>query len=144
MTKLKADPSLLEVGQMIGGCSSLPGSVHVARLRTSKQQLVEKLFAVKKYFLSDIEDDVSVTNHIHHEVSSLKQFDHPNILSCWTSLVTRDQVWVVTSLAEYSSVRDLLSREVFCDGLPELAICLIIRDLCHGLEYLHSQVNTSL
>ena len=39
----------------------------------------------------------------------------------------------------YCSVRDLLRHETFRSGLPELAICLVLRDLCHALDYLHHQ-----
>ena len=86
----------------------------------------------------------------------MKQFEHPNLLPCLTSLVVGGQVWVVTPLAEwarsvdrpapysflsitYYSVRDLLRHETFRSGLPELAICLVLRDLCHALDYLHHQ-----
>ena len=94
----------------------------------------------------------------------MKQFEHPNLLPCLTSLVVGGQVWVVTPLAEWArsvellhtaysslfsmyyllnlhtySVRDLLRHETFRSGLPELAICLVLRDLCHALDYLHHQ-----
>ena len=136
---IKADCSQFIVGQIIGRQSSLPGAVHVAKMKSSKQQIIERLLAVKKYNLTDIEDDTDVMERIQHEVAALKQLDHPNILSCWTSLVTRDEIWVVTSLVEYGSVRDLMSHQMFSQGLPEILICLILRDLCHGLEYLHGQ-----
>jgi STE20-related kinase adapter protein alpha len=38
----------------------------------------------------------------------------------------------------YGSVKDLMTSHM-PDGLPELACCLIVRDLCQALQYLHSQ-----
>ena len=38
----------------------------------------------------------------------MKQFEHPNLLPCLTSLVVGGQVWVVTPLAEWARSVDLL------------------------------------
>ena len=144
---MKADVSQLEQGQIISHPETLPGCVRLARIRNTRNNTSagnKKLVVIKKYFISDItesedDDDIDVTSHIQHEVASMRQFDHPNIVKCLTSLVYSGQIWVVTPLAMFGSVRHLLEHESFRQGLPELVICLILRDVCHGLEYLHSQ-----
>ena len=143
---MKADVSQLEQGQIISSPETLAGCVQVARVRNMRNNNSgsKKLVVIKKYYLSDIsgdeeDDDIDVTSHIQHEVASMRQFDHPNIVKCMTSLVYSGQIWVVTPLAQFGSVRHLLKHESFSQGLPELVICLILRDICHGLEYLHSQ-----
>ena len=132
---MKADINQLELGNVIGSPSTLPGCVQLARVKNRNKKIV----VVKKYNLSELSDDIDATDYIQHEVSSMKQFGHPNICQCLTSLVSCDQVWVVTPLAEYGSVADILKLDTFCSGLPELVMCLIVRDMCQALEYLHNQ-----
>jgi len=134
---MKTEINQIEFGQTISQPATVPGYVQLARFKNMRSK--KKTVVVKRYNLSDISDDISVTDHIQHEVAAMKQFDHPNILSCLTSLVNSTQVWVITPLAEYGSVRELLKQDSFKTGLPELAICMIVRDLCHALEYLHNQ-----
>ena len=141
MSKLKADHSQFEFGQVISQPESLPGCVQVARYNNAKTN-TSRTVVVKKYNLADISRDTAdITRHIQHEVTAMRQFDHQNILTCLTSLVRGSEVWVVSPLAEYGSVRDLISRKVFSPGpgLPELFICLVVRDVCQGLDYLHHQ-----
>ena len=139
MTHVKADASHFERGQVISAPSSLPGCVQLARLRNTRSN-TKRLVVIKRYSLTELtREDEEVTEHIQHEVAAMKQFEHPNILPCLTSLVSGQEVWLVSPLAEFGSVKKLLSQEAFSQGLPELLICLVLRDLCHGLEYLHHQ-----
>ena len=139
MANIQADASQFDLGQLISAPSSLPGCVQLARLRNTRTN-TKRLVVVKRYNLAELtREDEEVTGHIQHEVSSMKQFEHPNILPCLTSLVSGQEVWLVSPLAEFGSVRDLLAQEAFSQGLPELMICLVLRDLCHALEYLHHQ-----
>ena len=140
MSKLRPDRSQFELGQVISQPQSIPGCVQVASY-TNARNNAAKTVVVKKYNLSDIQEDSDITSHILHEVTAMRQFDHQNIVSCVTSLVQGTEVWVVTPLAEYGSVRDLINSEVFSPGpgLPELLICLVLRDVCEGLDYLHNQ-----
>ena len=43
----------------------------------------------------------------------MKQFEHPNLLPCLTSLVVGGQVWVVTPLAEWARSVDLLHTHLY-------------------------------
>ena len=140
MIKFKTDPSQFEFGQVISQPQSLPGCVQLASYTNAKNNSARTV-VVKRYNLSDIQEDADITSHILHEVTAMRQFEHQNILSCVTSLVRGSEVWLVTPLAEYGSVRDILTSQVFSPGpgLPELFICLVVRDVCQGLDYLHHQ-----
>merc|ERR1719369_2773023 len=76
--------------------------------------------------------------YVRHEVAIMKQFQQSNIQTCLASFVTGLEVWLVTPLMPHGSVADL-TKAHFPDGLPELACCLITRDLCTALQYLHNQ-----
>ena len=140
MIKFKTDPSQFEFGQVISQPQSLPGCVQLASYTNAKNNSARTV-VVKRYNLSDIQEDADITSHILHEVTAMRQFEHQNILSCVTSLVRGSEVWLVTPLAEHGSVRDILTSQVFSPGpgLPELFICLVVRDVCEGLDYLHHQ-----
>lgn len=68
----------------------------------------------------------------------MKLFLHPNLLHCLAAFVVNQEVWIVTPLMSFGSVKDLLSTH-FHEGLPELACCFILRDILQGLQYLHFQ-----
>jgi len=142
---LTANPSMSlarpERGQFLLGpvlaCpQSIPSSVQLARQRNSLRSVVVKRYSLQQFLHGEVEEDPTV--YIQHEVTAMKQFQHPNIQSCLTSFVWDSEVWVVTPLMSYGSLKDLMTTHM-TEGMPELACCLIVRDLCLALQYLHSQ-----
>ena len=105
-------------------------------LACSLRSVVVKRYSLQQFLHGEVEEDPTV--YIQHEVTAMKQFQHPNIQSCLTSFVWDSEVWVVTPLMSYGSVKDLMTTHM-PEGLPELACCLLVRDLCQALQYLHSQ-----
>jgi STE20-related kinase adapter protein alpha len=71
-----------------------------------------------------------------HEIILTRQLQHPNVLPYHTAFVSGPEVVVVSPLMAYGSCKDLLSSH-FTDGLPELAIASILRDVLQGLDYVH-------
>ena len=53
----------------------------------------------------------------------MKQFEHPNLLPCLTSLVVGGQVWVVTPLAEWARSVDLLHIHLYVLLITVCGIC---------------------
>jgi len=96
--------------------------------------------AVKKYCVDRINDEngEDLVKFIWHEVSTMNMLKHPNILQCLASIVVDQEVWVITPLMKYGSVSNLLATG-FCDGLPEMICCFILRDILLALQYLHQQ-----
>jgi len=130
------DQTQYQFGQILSRPSSLTSVVQLARQRNSQKHVV-----IKKYLLdqtSVVPNEEELSRHIQHEVSTMKQLQHPNIQSCVTSFVADQEIWVVEPLMPYGSVRDLVKAH-FHDGLPEMACCFILRDLVMGLLYLHNQ-----
>lgn len=71
-----------------------------------------------------------------HEIILTRQLQHPNVLPYHAAFVSGPEVVVVSTLMAYGSCKDLLSSH-FTDGLPELAIASILRDVLQGLDYVH-------
>ena len=124
------------LGPVLAEPRSIPGCVHLARQKNSLRNVVVKRYSLQQFLHGEVEEDPTI--YIRHEVTTMKQFQHSNIQTCITSFVSGGEVWVVTPLMPYGSVKDLMTTHM-PDGLPELACCLIVRDLLHALQYLHRQ-----
>ena len=132
----KPERSHFLLGPVLAEPQSIPGYVHLARQKNSLRNVVIKRYSLKQFLHGEVEEDPTI--YIQHEVTSMRQFKNPNIQTCITSFVWDTEVWVVTPLMSYGSVKDLMTTHM-PEGLPELACCLLVRDLCQALQYLHSQ-----
>ena len=123
MTSLtKPERSEFLLGPVLAEPRSIPGCVHLARQKNSLRNVVVKRYSLQQFLHGEVEEDPTI--YIRHEVTAMKQFQHSNIQTCITSFVSGGEVWVVTPLMPYGSVKDLMSTHM-PDGLPELACCLI-------------------
>lgn len=133
------------------GAFILGRSMGIAGVVQTAQHLPSKtLVAVKRYNLerkkeqrseeesSEAADFHELAKSIQHEVSSMRQLRHPNLLPCLSSFVSGFEIIVVSPLYKLRSVRDMLD-DTFKEGLPELAIASILRDVLRALLHLHSQ-----
>jgi len=134
VTKPHRDQFLL--GPVLAEPATIPGYVHLARQKNILRNVIVKRYSLLEFLRGDVEEDPTV--NIRHEVTAMKQFQHPHIQTCLTSFVWGCEVWLVFPLMSYGSVKDLMACHM-PDGLPELGICLVVRDLCLALQYLHSQ-----
>lgn len=80
---------------------------------------------------------------LQHEVSVLRHLRHPNILPCLASIVQGKEVVLVSPLMEFGSAKDLITSH-FNEGLPEIAIAAILKEVLTALGHLHSQVHIVL
>mgnify|MGYP002716553749 FL=1 len=68
----------------------------------------------------------------------MRQLKHNNVLSYEFCFVDNQSVYVVTQLCGFGSCTDLIANH-FPVGLPELAICFILRDVLNALAYIHKK-----
>nr|CAD7257189.1 unnamed protein product [Timema shepardi] len=73
-----------------------------------------------------------------HEIILTRQLQHHNVLPYCASFVVGSEVCVVSPFMAFGSCQNLLSNH-FIDGLPELAIAHIMRDILQGLDYIHKK-----
>lgn len=68
----------------------------------------------------------------------MRQLKHNNVLSYEFCFVDNQSVYVVSQFCGFGSCTDLIANH-FPDGLPELAICLILKDVLCALAYIHKK-----
>merc|ERR1712129_146614 len=59
---------------------SIPGSVHLARHKNSLRNVVIKRYSLRQFLHGEVEEDPTI--YIQHEVTSMRQFQNPNIQAC--------------------------------------------------------------
>lgn len=91
----------------------------------------------------------------------MRQFDSPYVLPLYTAFVTNLDVYVISPIMCYNSCRDAMNTyfttgehtkytwqtsakyiskiQFFFTGFPEILVCLILRDVLYGLEYMHKK-----
>ncbi|XP_059611281.1 STE20-related kinase adapter protein alpha isoform X1 [Phlebotomus argentipes] len=72
------------------------------------------------------------------EILIMRQFNHPNILSFFTAFVDNFDVFVIAPFIPFGSCRDTMTNSCVT-GFPEIVVVLIVKDILHGLEYLHKK-----
>lgn len=91
------------------------------------------LITVRKTNLDACEDISLVQN----EIAVCRLLKNTNLLPYYCSAVNKNYIWSVAPVMSYGSARDLLHAH-FTEGLNELAIAFILRDVLCALEYIHS------
>lgn len=130
MVEYMPDPSLYELYTVIGrGCDE------AITITFARYTPTGEIIAVKRADLENYPHDVSV---LQNEIIMSRQLHHENILPNIGTFVTNNEIWTVMPMMAYGSCKDLL-HACFGNGLSELAVAYIIRDVLQGLEYLHSK-----
>ncbi|XP_063217614.1 STE20-related kinase adapter protein alpha isoform X2 [Bacillus rossius redtenbacheri] len=124
----EADPTHYQTSSLLSTCCDGIASVYLGRHLPSGSMV-----AIKKFNLDNSKEE---ENLIQREIIVTRQLQHPNVLAYHTAFVTGLEVCVVSPLMGFGSCQSLLA-EHFVDGLPELAIAHIVRDVLQGLEYIH-------
>lgn len=91
--------------------------------------------SLKKYRMDKAKEESAL---IKDEIIIMRQFNHPNILPFHTAFVENFDLYVIAPIMCYGSCRDTINH-TFRTGFPEVMICLILKDVLHGLEYLHKK-----
>ena len=91
---------------------------------------------IKKYSIDDKNSEEF--NLIEQEVAKTRQLRHPNVLPYLNTFVTGYNIYIISPLMSYGSCYSLIN-DYFNEGLPELAIAFILKDVLHGLNYIHKK-----
>uniref|UniRef100_A0AC34FU61 Protein kinase domain-containing protein n=1 Tax=Panagrolaimus sp. ES5 TaxID=591445 RepID=A0AC34FU61_9BILA len=72
--------------------------------------------------------------HIQQEILVLKDCQHPNIISYFSSYLKREKLWIVMEYCSGGSLQDIYQMS---GPLLELQIAFVCRETLKGLQYLH-------
>ncbi|XP_044747297.1 STE20-related kinase adapter protein alpha isoform X2 [Coccinella septempunctata] len=130
MTQFREDISVYRIISILGGCFQNRAIVNLAKHVPS-----DRMLAVKRYQLEKIRDSY-LLDLIEKEIILTRQLQHPNIISLHTAFVYGPEIFVISPLQAYGSCKSLINSH-FNEGLPELAVILILRDVTEAISYLH-------
>ncbi|XP_047479622.1 STE20-related kinase adapter protein alpha-like isoform X2 [Penaeus chinensis] len=130
MVSFEASSDNYEIWSHLGSVCGGMGAVWVAKHKPTK-----KYVAIKIYELDKCGDELEL---IQHEIRTVKQLRHPNIIQYMTSFTAAQQLWIIMPFLGYTSAARLVATH-FSEGLPEPALALIVREVLQGLSYLHSK-----
>ncbi|KAK9458835.1 kinase-like domain-containing protein [Lipomyces oligophaga] len=123
---VSVDPDELYIkGEKIGGGSF--GTVFRATDRRTGSHV-----AIKEIDLDASDDDVDV---IIQEIQILSQMRSRYVTQYFGSYLNKRDLWIVMEYCGGGSCADLLKS----GPIPEEYIAIIIRDILHGLDYIHSE-----
>lgn len=116
--------------------SSLPLIVRRTNLEILSPENLEELQVEKSchIFYRDVVLLCLIVSQNELLVSGLLR--HECIMPYYVNFVVSHQLWVVLPFMEFGSCSDVINAG-FKDGLPELLIAAILRDVVSALDYLH-------
>ncbi|XP_041994871.1 serine/threonine-protein kinase BLUS1-like isoform X2 [Salvia splendens] len=109
--------------------TGVSASVHRALCKSLDNEIV----AIK---ILDFERTNCDLNNVSREAQTMVLVDHPNVLKSHCSFVSDHNLWVVMPYMAGGSCLHIL-KAVHPDGLEEVVIATILREVLQGLVYLH-------
>lgn len=95
---------------------------------------LDEVVAIK---ILDFERDNCDLNNVFREAQTMVLVDHPNVLKSLCSFVHDHNLWVIMPFMAGGSCLHIL-KSSHQDGLEEVVIATILREVLKGLEYLHN------
>ena len=89
--------------------------------------------AIKIIDMASCDDDI---DDIHKEISVLQQCECSQLTSYYGSYVFRNQLWIIMEYVAGGSMDGVMEASEF-KCFDERIICVIMRELLQGLQYLH-------
>jgi serine/threonine protein kinase len=92
--------------------------------------------------IMDLENIIISFEEILQEISMMRLCDDPNILTCFTNFVVKDQLWLILQLMNKGSALRVMSISKLLghgEGLSEDCLAYIIAETLKGIHYLHSR-----
>lgn len=86
----------------------------------------------------DLDKARSDFDNVRLEAKTMSLLSHPNILSAHCSFTVENRLWVVMPFMAAGSLESIMSSS-FTEGLPELCIAVILKEILNALSYLHNQ-----
>ena len=86
----------------------------------------------------NLENQNADLDEIIMEAQTMRNYHHANVLPLYTSFVHDNELWMVMPFITGGSVLHIMKYS-FPEGLEEVAIATIIRDVLRALEYVHKQ-----
>eukprot|EP00879_Flechtneria_rotunda_P019943 GHRR01020962.1.p1 GENE.GHRR01020962.1~~GHRR01020962.1.p1 ORF type:complete len:340 (+),score=76.46 GHRR01020962.1:187-1206(+) len=121
-----ADPACYELLEDCG--RGVSATVHRAVSKPTGD-----IVAVKKLHLERV---CMKLEDLVKEAQTMKSYNHPNVLSLYTSFVHGQELWMVTPFMAGGSVLHIMKYR-YPEGLDEVAIATIMKYVLLGLEYVH-------
>lgn len=90
----------------------------------------------KVYAMKEITRTSDKSKRIVDEVKMLSKFDCPNIITCYGIVENNNIHNIVLEYMDYGTLYDLLKKK---KKIPEDALRYIIKNVCHGLHYIHDK-----
>ncbi|XP_022099847.1 STE20-related kinase adapter protein alpha-like [Acanthaster planci] len=122
------DPKQYQLLKAVGQAYDGTATVYLAKFLPS-----QSFVAVSRTNLDAVHEGFSV---LQQEFYLMRLMQHENILAFHQAFITDNELWVVMPLMDLGSARDILDH-TFPDGMPEMAIAHIIRDILMALDYIH-------
>ncbi|KNE66885.1 STE/STE20/FRAY protein kinase [Allomyces macrogynus ATCC 38327] len=104
-------------------------SVYSAIYRPVQRRVALKVIELDMFERNQIEE-------LRRETQVMSLCKHPNVLRVYTSFVADSRLFIVTPYLSAGSVFDIM-RTAFPEGIDEISIATILKQVLQGLEYLH-------
>ncbi|XP_071958492.1 STE20-related kinase adapter protein alpha-like [Antedon mediterranea] len=128
MVVYEPDASHYKLLSNIGLGLGLANAVYVAHHTPSST-----FVAVRK---TNLDSDTTSFTNLQHEFHQKRLLQHEHLLTYHCAFVSDHELWEVMPLMNYGSAQDIVSAN-FPDGLDEISIAYIIRDVLTALDYIH-------